>query len=56
MDHQVVSGKKQEKYSSLKNLSSAILCNDIIACLDLPHHWKTAIPLGLNKIQAKSKK
>ena len=32
-DHQVVSGEK--KYLSLNNLSSAILCNDIIACFIL---------------------
>ena len=32
--------KKQEKYSSLKNLSSAILCNAIIACWNgIPLHY-----------------
>ena len=30
-DHQVGSGKKQIRYYSLNNLSSAILCNDITA-------------------------
>ena len=34
-DHKVGSGIKQNKYYTLVNLSSAILCNDIIACYNI---------------------